>query len=294
MVDVAFMLPADREFLDLVAADVAPLVDRFEVTPETLWTAEGRGSDRRFVPNGYFARLLALGREHGRPFSAHGVGWSPGSVDPYRGGRRARHLDAIARTHAAFEFDWYTDHAGATELAGENLALPLAMPWTRAMADHVRDGLRALADVVPTVGLENAALYYALGDPLDEPAFLARALDDPRAHLLLDLHNLVVNADNLGFDPDEWLARAPLEKVIEVHVSGGSVSEHEWLPGARTMRLDSHDHAVPAEVWRRLAEVAPRCPNLRAVTLERMEGTVRAPDVAPLLDEVRRLREVVS
>ncbi len=293
MVDVAFTLQADRAFLDLVVEGVTPLVDRFEVTPETLWTVD-RDAPDRFVPNGYFARFLELGRAHGKRFAAHGVGWSPGSADPDRDGRRARWLDATARTHAEFGFDWWTDHLGVTDLDGENLMLPLAVPMTDAMAAHVRDGLRAMAGVVPAVGLENSAFYYALGDPLDEPAFLAAALDGPRAHLLLDLHNLVVNADNLGFDADAWLARAPLEKVIEIHVSGGDVSEPAWLPDGRTLRLDSHDRAVPEEVWRRLAEVRPRCPNLRAVTLERMEGTVGPDDVAPLLEEVRRLREVVA
>lgn len=293
MIDVAFTLQADRTFLELVAEPVLPLVDRFEVTPETLWTVD-RGAPDRFVPNGYFESFLTLGRSHGKRFAAHGVGWSPGSAAPERDGRRVRWLDAMALTHAEFAFDWWTDHLGVTDLDGENLMLPLALPFTDAMAAHIRDGLVAMADVVPAVGLENSAFYYALGDPLDEPAFLADALADPRAHLLLDLHNLVVNAENHGFDADAWLARAPLEKVIEVHVSGGCDSDPAWLPGGRTMRLDSHDHAVPDEVWRRLAEVVPRCPNLRAVTLERMEGTVGPEDVAPLMDEVRRLREVVA
>src|SRR5690606_38352034 len=99
---------------------------------------------------------------------------------------------------------------------------------------HVREGLVAMAEVVPAVGLENSAFLFVLGDPLDEPSFLGEALADPHAHLVLDLHNLVVNAENHAFDADAWLERAPLDKVIEIHVSGGGRSEPEWLPGGRT------------------------------------------------------------
>ena len=60
------------------------------------------------------------------------------------------------------------------------------------------------------------------------------------------------------------------------------------------MRLDSHDCAVPEEVWSLLDTTVPRCENLRGVTLERMEGTVEPDDVAVLAAELRRVREVIS
>jgi hypothetical protein len=40
--------------------------------------------------------------------------------------------------------------------------------------------------------------------------------------------------------------------------------------------------------------VAPRCPNLRGVTLERMEGTVGDGDVTLLAAEMQRLRATVQ
>ena len=59
------------------------------------------------------------------------------------------------------------------------------------------------------------------------------------------------------------------------------------------MRLDSHDTAVPEPVWALFDEVWPRCPNLRGVTLERMEDTVAVPDVAVVRAELRRAREAL-
>ena len=81
--------------------------------------------------------------------------------------------------------------------------------------------------------------------------------------------------------------------VIEIHISGGADSDPRWL-GGKSLRLDSHDTAVPEPVWGLLQSVLPRCPKLRGVTLERMEGTVESTDVIGLQEELTRLREMVS
>ena len=164
---------------------------------------------------------------------------------------------------------------------------------TAAAASVVHTTLRELQGIVPDVGVENSVFYFHLGDPLDEPAFLARCLDAPRMHLLLDLHNVYTTASNAGFDPEVYIQRLPLERVIEIHVSGGAWSEPGWLPSKRALRLDAHDSDVPEPVWALLDGVLPRCPNLRGVTLERMEGTVTDDDVPRLRAELRRIRSAL-
>jgi uncharacterized protein (UPF0276 family) len=153
--------------------------------------------------------------------------------------------------------------------------------------------LTELARVVGLpVGVENNVSYFALGDPRDEPRLynaIAR-----RHYLLLDLHNVYTMALNFGFDMDEYVARLDLSRVIELHVSGGSESDPAWLPSRRVLRLDGHDGAVPEPVWRLLERVLPRCPNVRGVTLERMEGTVGDCDVPLLAGELARLRAIAQ
>jgi uncharacterized protein len=100
-------------------------------------------------------------------------------------------------------------------------------------------------------------------------------------------------AHNTGADAHEWLRRLDCSRVIEIHLSGGDHSDPRWLRSARSLRLDSHDHAVPEAVWQLFEQVLPRCTNLRGVTLERMEATVTAADVEPLHAELRRIREVL-
>ena len=52
---------------------------------------------------------------------------------------------------------------------------------------------------------------------------------------------------------------------------------------------------APAEaVWALLDAVLPRCPAVRGVTLERMEGTVTEADVPQVREELRRLRRAVA
>lgn len=289
-VDVGFTLQPEAAFLDRLVP-VLKRVDYFEVAPETTWFSQPGAP---LLPNGFATRFLDLGLRHGAYFVAHGVGWSMGSDDPRDEPRRRQWLDRLALDQAQFEYRWYTDHLGATTLAAEAVTLPLPLPMTDAFAQTVSRNLARLQDIAPDVGVENTAHTFMLGDPLGEPAFLDRALAGEGHHLLLDLHNLVVTASNVGFDAHAWLDAVDLSRVIEIHVAGGDHSDPAWLASRRTFRLDSHATAVPEEVWSLLVDVAPRCDNLRGITLERMEGTVGRQDVPVIEAEVARLIEIAK
>lgn len=280
MVSVGFVLQPEARFLDLLEGVIAE-ADHAEVAPETLWRLAGDD----LVPNGFFHRFAALAAA-GKPFVAHGVGFSVGSADA--AAHQARWLARVREDHETFRFRWWTDHLGAVVSGGEVHQLPLPLPMTDEAAAIVRGALARMAEVVGDVGVENTAQYFVLGDPLDEPAFLHACAE--KAWLLLDLHNVVVMARNLGFDARAYVDRLDLTRVIEIHVSGGSESDPRWSPSGRRLRLDSHAGAVPDEVWALLDHVRPRCTRLRGLTLERMEGTVGPDDVATIAAELRRLR----
>ena len=78
--------------------------------------------------------------------------------------------------------------------------------------------------------------------------------------LLLDIHNLYVNARNHGFDPVGFLGELDLSRVAEVHIAGGNE-----LVG---MYTDSHAGACPEPVWELLDHVVDHAPQLRGVTFE--------------------------
>jgi uncharacterized protein (UPF0276 family) len=290
LIATGFNLPPDEESLQRLAPLIIEEPDLYEVAPETLWRQQGEG----FAPNGFHRRFADLRARTGRPFVAHGVGLSVGGGGVADEPRKRTWLRQIAADHAVFDFLWYTDHLGVSAPEGLALTLPLPVPYTPAVATSVGRRLSALQAIVPDVGVENTAHHFVLGDPLDEPAFIARCLNGRRTHLLLDLHNVHTMATNLGFAAAAYLQRLPLEKVIEIHVSGGAESSPRWLPSGRVLRLDSHDGAVPEEVWDLLEAVVPRCPNLRAVVLERLERTADEGDLPLLREELRRIRRAVQ
>ncbi len=291
MVPVGFTLQPEVEFLERLDRLIVERADYYEVAPETLWRQDAAGA---LAPNGFHRRFAELGARTKKSFVAHGVGWSLGSGSRKDAARRRAWLAQLAHDQRTFRFRWYTDHLGATALDGQSVTLPLPLPMTRAAAQVVRRRLGALQRVVPDVGVENNVAYFLLGSPLEEPEFLLRATSAKRTHLLLDVHNLFTMAKNFGFDPDEYAARLDLSRVIEMHISGGVDSDPAWLPSRRVLRLDSHDAAVPEPVWALFEKWAPRCPRLRGVTLERMEGTVGDADVPLIAAEFERAREICA
>jgi hypothetical protein len=291
-VAVGFTLQPEVEFLDLCDRLIRAEVDYYEVAPETTWRVRRDGT---LEENGFHRRFREIAADTGRFFVAHGVGFSVGASARRDAGRRRRWLARLAADQARFRYRWYTDHLGASAPDGLAATLPLPLPLTATVARVVRKRLTEMSRVIGSgdVGVENNVAYFVLGDALDEASLYAACAHGARRHLLLDLHNLYTMSVNHGVDPEAWLARVPLDRVIEIHVSGGADADPAWVPSGRTLRLDSHDAAVPEEVWRLLERVLPRCPNLRGVTVERMEGTVTAADVPQLVDEVRRARALV-
>ena len=84
-----------------------------------------------------------------------------------------------------------------------------------------------------------------------------------------------------------------LERVVQVHVAGGSWMEH---PAGR-LRRDTHDGAVPDEVFALVPAVLARCPRLEVVVLERLGEAAGGPADAALGEtlraELERLRSLL-
>ncbi|MFT4979306.1 MAG: hypothetical protein ACI8S6_005216 [Myxococcota bacterium] len=281
---VGLSLPPDSLSLSLLWPLIVEAVDYYEVAPETLWRPGPSGG------NGYRARFLQLKADSGRPFVAHGVGLSMAHTSP---SRRQQWLQRLAADQADFDFQWYTDHLGWTHSGTQNMSLPLAAPDTQETRQRLVQTLRDIRSFAPAAGLENSVSYFLPYPPLQEPEIIGAVLEEAGGWLLLDLHNLYTMSVNMGFSAEDWLARAPLERVIEIHVSGGLESRPGWLPGGRRLRLDSHDAAVPEAVWSLLDGTRPRGPGLRGITLEYIEGSFTAHDLPRIGDELARARAVL-
>jgi hypothetical protein len=288
---VGLPLYADLEYLELARDLIEGEADFYEVNPETLWRPQAGA----LVRNDYHALFRSIRERSGKPFVAHGLAFSLGS--PVQGAEERERTEAwmerLRDDQDTFRFAWLTDHLGWTQVEALQATLPLPLPFTDESVRAVAARMSLLRSVVPTVGFENNADYFSLGNPAEWPAFINALCRASSCGLLLDLHNLYTQCLNFGQNPVEALDLLDADAVLEIHLSGGSESDPDWLPSGRVLRLDSHDGAVPEAVWALYERAVPRCRNLRGVILERLNGTFLAAEVPALRDELRRAKELV-
>ncbi len=252
-------LQADEHFLALNRELIEDAAEIYEINPECLWEAGCEPSPMY----GLFRDIVA---RSGRPVVGHGILYSLGAVtEPPR---RPTWLRALRRDQAAFGFEWFSEHLGFADDGERHLALPLPLPAGDDTVATVAVNFAPLKDIFTTVAFENNVGYFALGDPLDEVDMFRAVCDRADCSMVLDLHNAYTTCMNFGIGLQAWLDRVPWKSVIEIHLSGGSLSDPSWFDCPRPFRLDTHDHPVPEPVFQIFAESLERCPNLRAVIIE--------------------------
>jgi uncharacterized protein (UPF0276 family) len=140
--------------------------------------------------------------------------------------------------------------------------LPMAVPYDREVLDMLAERVEYVQSRIPVPFLlENNVYYVDLPEQeMTEPEFLNALMRRTGCGLLLDVHNVVVNATNHGFDAREFIFALDLERVVELHIAGGSE-----MAGLYT---DSHAGPVAERVWELLDDVVGACPNLCAITFE--------------------------
>jgi len=206
------------------------------------------------------------------PLDEEELGRARSLLDQYRSPWAAEHLQRIRRTASAvgdddgprldyvfpplYTEDLLADYAQNARLLREHLGVPLAV------------------EPIPT--------YLHLDLPqMSEAEFLHRLCEQSGCHLLLDIVHTWLSARFAGLDPRSLLLQLPLERVIEIHVSGHAPDpdlEEPWIAPIlpNTEILD-------------LAELAAvRAPGLRAITFDAFSPSLR-PET--LLAGVRMLRE---
>jgi uncharacterized protein len=249
-------------------------LDIVEVIPE------GRFIDSRRARRA----LRTLAREI--PVAIHGVSLGLASAE----GIDLARLDAFARLMDDVVPEHWSDHlafvrAGGVELG--HLAAPtrsaLTIEATAANLDRAarRVGAPPLAETVAT-------LLDPPGSDRSEQAWLLELLDASGSDLLLDLHNLVTNGRNLGYDPRTLVDALPAHRIRAIHIAGGI--EVEATTGERRL-LDDHRHAVPDSVYALLERIGERVPHAVDVILER-DGAF--PPIDVLLGELDRARAVLA
>jgi len=215
-----------RSMMDELMADPPWNLDFMEVAPEN-WIGVGGALGRKFC---WFTDRF--------PFVVHGLSLSlggPAPLDEYFLERARGFLDA----HGV---RFYTEHLSYTGDEGHLYDL-MPIPFTEEAVRYVGGRIRRAAEILERpIAVENVSYYAAPGQEMAEADFLRAVLEEADCGLLLDVNNVYVNAINHGYDPDEFLAALPGERVVYLHVAGHYVE-------AEDLRVDTHGADVADPVW---------------------------------------------
>jgi uncharacterized protein (UPF0276 family) len=194
------------------------------------------------VDGGPRLALLRALRE-ARPLSFHGVGLSlAGAAEPDRAhlARLRTLVDDYRPMFVSEHLAWSRE--GAT-------CFPDLLPFPRTLEALLR--IARNIDIVQhalgrQIMIENPALYVQLdGHDFAETEFLRQLVRKTGCRLLIDVNNVAVSANNLGFDPYLYLDALPLDAIGEIHLAGHRPDpEH-----GDALLIDSHDAPVSEQVW---------------------------------------------
>lgn len=236
------------------------------------------------IVNGFSERNALLG---------HGVNLSPLSARFSE--RQARWLEHAREQFASRKFVHASEHFGFSEAGPIAHGAPLAAPMTPETLCRGKEMLKRYADAVQCpVGLENLAFAFSMEDVKRQGEFIDQLISAVDGFLLLDAHNIYCQVENFGVSERELLSSYPLSKVREIHLSGGSWSPSE--SGARlAVRRDTHDDAVPQEVFNIATLALKLCPNVDFVILERLAYTMmESEQQAGFRDDFETIEEILE
>jgi uncharacterized protein (UPF0276 family) len=245
-----------------------PAVDWFEALTENY-----------LVPGGKPLYHLTRIREH-YPMVMHGVSMSIGSTQPLD----RTYLAEVKALAQRIEPAWISDHLCWTGVAGKNLHDLMPLPYTDEALKHVAHRVRTVQDILGRrILLENVSSYVTFRDSrLSEWDFLRAVAEEADCLILLDVNNIYVSSINHEFDPREYLAAIPVERVQQIHLAGHQ-NHGDYL-------IDTHDHPVPDPVWALYADAVRRFGRVSTM----IERDANIPPLAELQDELMAARRTAD
>jgi uncharacterized protein (UPF0276 family) len=145
---------------------------------------------------------------------------------------------------------------------GQMLLLPPILT-KEAASDYAKGIARLRCETGLEVLPENPPGQVFLGD-LDLLEFFKLMCEEADTGMLLDCAHLAIYQGLKNRRPLEGLLDFPLERIIEIHVAGGSTKDHNGFHYID----DSHIPEVGNATWEIVQHVVQNAPNLKAITYE--------------------------
>jgi uncharacterized protein (UPF0276 family) len=165
-----------------------------------------------------------------------------------------------------------------------NIGYTVSPPLNEATIDSVALAAQRATDRLGVrLLLENPPIYFPVpGSSMGQIEFISELCRRSPVELLLDLAHFFITSETTGFDPISAVASLPLDRVVEVHISGVDDENGRW---------DNHARRAPAVVFE-LLDTVLRLAHVEAVTLE-YNWSAKFPPSA-LLEEIGRTREIAG
>lgn len=215
--------------------------------------------------------MLTALADAGVPVIPHGVALSLGGADPVQPARVRR----LATCAEALGSPLVSEHIAFVRAGGIEAGHLLPVPRTReALEVLARNITRTAAELPVPLAVENIASFVEWPESdLSESEFLTELVECTDVLLVLDVANVYANARNRGLDPQQELARLPVERVAYSHVAGGRQGEDFYH--------DTHTDRTPPEVLDLVTALRER-----ADVPFMLERDGRYPPAAELFDEL--------
>jgi uncharacterized protein (UPF0276 family) len=233
-------------------------------------------SERFFIRehNSRLKRLIS-----NKPLVLHGLDLSIGTPDALDEPYCTKLEMVINETNC----HWYSDHISLTKIDNIEVGHLMPISFNEENIELIVSKVKSLTQrIACPFLLENITYYYTVpNSSMDEAEFLFKILSQADCGMLLDLNNLYLNSLNHNYDPYEFLSKLPLERVVEIHLAGGSFKEN--------MHVDTHANAISKEVWKLFDYVARTVP-FRGVVIER---DANFEPFSEILEEVQFARSIM-
>lgn len=188
------------------------------------------------------------------------------ALDPIvPGGVRAADISLAVDNMSATGAPWCVSELATRRIGERYLDFFMPILLTEEAAAVAATNLRQLDAALPgRIVCENPPFQFPVG-PLHVLELVARVTEQAGIPCVLDLGHLYSFQMCRDLEPLAGLDDFPLERIVELHVAGAVVDDRHGV----AIYQDAHGAAeLDPAVLEMLAEVAPRCPQLRAITIE--------------------------
>lgn len=216
----------------------------------------------------------------------HGLDLSLGSAE----GLDKKYLEKFAKLVEYLKPHYWSEHLCFTKAGEISLGHLAPVPYTQEAVEVFCKNIETAQNFIPyPLILENITTQFPLpSSQMGEASFIKKIVENvpnpDKIGLLLDVTNLYINAQNMGFDYKTYLHDYPCDKVVQCHFVGyytQKIGEKEWL-------IDGHAHYTNPQIWE-LLEYVVNNTAVKGLILERDENF---PPFSHIIQELQQAKDI--